>query len=531
VVIGAAHGGCDTRRVPGDATFGVEPGQKPTSGEHERQLAISTIAQQASQITAVVMTLAAITVLARRLSLPEFGTYGLLVSLTAYVLFIQGSIETAAVKSIAEAADQRDRDQAFSTAFSLYAAAGFLAAALLAIGGTALLDVLSIPIRLHHEAQLSLLALAVVTCIGWPCKIFQDVLRGTQSFVASASAEIVAFVTVGALLIGLAVNQSPLWALVAAGASPPLFIGAVSAAIVRWNRLPYRFRRDSVTSSAVRSFGRTSSYLSLVGVSGLVIYSMDRAILAAFRSAATVGLYEGPVRAHNLVQQVHGTLTIPVLPAATRYLAEGDTQRTRDLLVRGTRYTLAAVVPVAIVFMILAQPILRVWLGAKFATGATALTLLVAYWLINANTGVAGNMLVAAGRARLLAGYAAAVAAANLVLSLALTPSLGLNGVVLGTSISYVLAFPFFLATTLSTFRVSLGELTREAWVPAYTTGAVTAAALIAVRLSVHLDSVAEVTIAGLLALFGYWAAYYLLWLRPSERALVKNVALAFLGR
>ena len=515
----------------GDATVTREPSNRPESGEHERRLAINTIAQQASQVIVLVTALVAITVVARRLSLPEFGTYGLLVSLTAYVSFVQGSIEAAAVKSVAEAADQRARDEAFSTALSLYVVAGVAAGAILAIGGTALLGVFNIPARLQHEAQQSVVALGVVTCMGWPCKIFQDILRGTQRFVDSASAEIGASLAVGGLLIALAISDAPLWLLVSAGGSLPLFIGIASALIVLWRKLPYRFRRSEVTWAAVRAFGRISSYLSLAGLSGLVIYSMDRAILAAFRSPTIVGLYEGPVRGHNLVQQVHGTLTIPVLPAATAYLAENDMERARELLLRGTRYILAAVIPVALVFMILAQPILRVWLGPEFAAGATAMTLLVAYWLINANTGVAATMLLAAGRVRWLAGYSAGVAAANLFLSLALTPAFGLNGVVLGTTISYLVAFPFFVVKTLSTFPVRLAELAREAWLPAYVTGAVIGAVLVAVRVTVHFDSLVQVGGVGLLMIFLYWAIYYFAWLRPGERVLVKNVAAALVRR
>ena len=51
--------------------------------------------------------------------------------------------------------------------------------------------------------------------------------------------------------------------------------------------------------------------------------------------------------------------------------------------------------------------------------------------------------------------YAVAVALLNVVLSLALTPSLGLNGVVLGTTISNIAGFPFFMAMTLSAFPVN----------------------------------------------------------------------------
>jgi O-antigen/teichoic acid export membrane protein len=509
----------------------TKPPRRPASGEHEQRLAVGGLAQQISQAVGVLTALVAITFVARRLSLPEFGTYGLLVSLTAYVLFFQASVETAAVKAIAEAPDQMARDEAFSTAMTIYSVAGLIASAVLATGGTLLLEVFDIPATLDHQARLGVLSLAALTFISWPFKVFQDLLRGTQAFVSSACAEIVSYVIVAALLVGLVTVDAELWYLVAAGASGPLIVGVTSGCIVFARKLPYRFRRADVTLTAVRAFVRLASYLSLVGLSGLVIYSMDRAILAAFRSTTVVGLYEGPVRAHNFVQQVHSTLTTPVLPAAASYVAKGEDQRARDLLLRGTRYTLAVVVPLAIVFMALAQPILEVWLGPEFSVADTAMTVLVAYWLFGANVGVAANMLVAAGRVRQVTIYASGVALLNLVLSLLLTPLLGLNGVVLGTTLAYVLGIPFLFAIALSTFHVSLSDFAREAWLPAYLTGAVFGALLLVLRLSVNLDSLGRVAAAGGVAVVGYWAVYYVAWLRPSERLLVKNVAAAIVRR
>jgi O-antigen/teichoic acid export membrane protein len=517
--------------VPGDATAEAARSRRTPSGEHERRLAIAAVAQQVSQVVAMLSMLVAVTVLARRLSLTEFGTYGLLLSLTSYLVFIQASVETAAVKAIAESVDQPDRDRAFSTALSLYTVTGLAAGAVIAAAGTAVLGLLDIPAGLRDEARASVIALGVLTAVGWPVKVFQDVLRGSQLFVESATAEGLAVVVVGGVLVGLGLGGGPLWLLVAVGASAPFATGVLSAAIVLLRRLPYRYRRHGVSIDSVRGFLGLSSYLFLGGIADLVVYTLDRVILAAFRSAAVVGLYEAPIRAHNLVLQVHTTLASPVVPAAARYAAERDGQRTRELLVRGTRYTLAAVVPVTIVLMVLARPILTTWLGEKFAVAATAMTLLVGYWLINGNTGVPGRMLIAAGRARVLTLYAAAVAVVNLVLSLVLTPIFGLNGVVLGTTVSFVLGFPFFFAIVLSTFPVRLGEFAREVWLPAYTTGALMAAALIAVRLSVSLDTVPAVAVTGLLGMFGYWGLYYLVWLRPSERALVRTVILAPLRR
>jgi O-antigen/teichoic acid export membrane protein len=528
--VGGGQVDCDTRPVPRDAMVEAVP-PRPTSGEHERHLAISAIAQQISQVVATLSMLAAITVLARRLSLAEFGTYGLLISLASYMLFVQRSVETAAVKAVAESADQPARDRAFSSAVTLYLLAGLVVGGAIASGGTAVLGLFGIPAGLHHEAQMGVFALAAVTAVGWPFKVFQDVLRGGQLFVASAAAEGVAFLFVGALLVGLVLADMSLWLLVAVGASVPVAIGVTSAVVVRVRRLPFRFRRDAVTPASIRAFLGISGYLFLAGIADVVIYSLDRAVLAMFRSAAAVGLYEGPVRAHGFVQQVHTTLVTPVVPASASYLAQGDDQRARDLLLRGTRYTLAAVVPIAIVLMILAKPILKVWLGAKYGVAATAMTILVGYWLVNGSTGVAGRMLIAAGRVRTIALYAGSVALVNLTLSLALTPSMGLNGVVLGTTIAYVLASPFFLWIVVAAFPVRLSELVREVWLPAYLTGAAVATGLLVARLTVPLDTVPRVFGAGLLTVLAYWAIYYLVWLRPAERVLVTDLVRASIRR
>ena len=469
--------------------------------------------------------LAAITILARRLSLPKFGSYGLLVSLTSYVIFIQGSIETAAVKAVAEAVDQPSRDRAFSTAFTLYVLAGLISGGLLALVGITLVGALHIPVALRPEARWSILALSAVTAIGWPFKVFHDVLRGSGLFVACACAEGIAYLSVAVGLIALALTDARLWLLVAVGAAAPLGMGVASVPIVLAKRLPFSYRREAVSFDSVRRFAGLSVYVFLSGIAGLVIYSLDRMVIAVFRSPSSVGLYEGPARAHNFVAQVDSALVTPVLPASARYEAIGDVERARDLLVRGMRYTLATIVPLTIALMILAKPILTVWLGPKYAVAATAMTLLVAYWLVNGNTSVAARMLITAGKARTLTVYASVVACVNLGLSIALTPSLGIDGVVLGTTVTYVLGFPFFLRIVLSTFPVRLGELAREVWLPAYLTGGVVAAILLAVRLALPLDTLPRVLGAGVIAVLTYWAIYYRLWLRPGERALVRALA------
>ena len=274
----------------------------------------------------------------------------------------------------------------------------------------------------------------------------------------------------------------------------------------------------------MREFGSLSGYLLVGGATDLVIYALDRVLLAGFRNVATVGLYEGPVRVHNLVRQIHGTLVGVVLPAASRYLALRDELRLRDLLLRGTRYVLVVTVPITITLMVFARPVLTVWLGPKFGVASTALTILISYWLINANWSVAGAMLIALGHARWLARYAWEVAALSLASSLVLTWQLGLDGVVLGTTIPMLLMSPLFLSKILSTLPVTVTSLFRTVWMPAYTTGTALAAILVAVRLSVRIDTVLELMAVLATGPVIYWGIFYSVWTTPGERALCRDL-------
>lgn len=509
-----------------------DPATEPAvAGDQERHLAIGTIAQQTAYVVSTLAMLGVITALARTLALPAFGAYGLLVSFATYLLVAQGSVEIAAIKHIAEARDSIDIDRAISATVFLYAVFGLIAGTLVAGVGIAILPVVGVPDDLMTQSREGLLALGVVTFVGWPTKAFQDVLRGTQRFVAAAISEVFAWVAFATLFGALIAFDAPLWMLVAAGGSPPLLVGSAAGVAVVVTRTRFAPRLRLLTRASVREFVAVSGYLLVASGADLVIYSLDRIVLGAFRSTRTIGLYEGPVRAHNVIRQIQGVLSLTIVPAAANLVSEGDRERLRELLLRGTRYVVFATLPITIVFMTLAGPILGAWLGPEFRAGATALTILVGYWLVSANSNVAGSMLVAAGRVRQLAIYAWVVAVLNLGLSLALTPALGLNGVVLGTAVPTVLAFPVFLRMVLKAFpEVGLRDFVTDVWIPAYSTGAALAAALLAARAVASVEGIGPVLLTAALGIAGYWLAIYVVWLRPSERVLARDLVATVVG-
>jgi O-antigen/teichoic acid export membrane protein len=495
----------------------------PGPGE-ARLLASGALVQALAQASGLVALLVIVTILARRLSVAELGAYGLVASLAGYLLVLRNSVAASAVRAMAAATEPRERARVFSAAAALYALVGLVTGLLIALAALAI-SALILEGQLARDARIGGVGLGLLTGVAILVSLYLDALRAERLFVRAASIEITGVLTYLALMLTLILSGAGLAPVIACSGAMPLLSGLFSAVVVRRRALPYWLERGAATRERTMTIAPTAGYLLVIEFSNLLMYGFQRLILGAFGSARTVGLYEGPVRAHNLIYALGGALSVPVVPTASRYAATGDAVRLRQLVLRGTRYTLALFVPLCVTLMALAEPILDVWLGDRYGEGATALTILVSYWLLYGGLVVTPAFLVGAGAARYAARIYILVAALNLILALALTPSLELEGPALATAIPFLLAFPLLLGVGLRVGGgVRLGELARSAWLPAYGLGAALAAALVGLRLAVEPDTLAVVLAAAVGGVLVYWLAFYVLVLGPGERALVRGL-------
>ena len=491
----------------------------PESGEAHR-LASGALLQQLAQGFGLVVLLAVVTVLARRLSVAELGAYGLVASLSGYMLVLRNSVASSAVRAMAAVLDPGERNRMFSAAALLYLGVGLatgvlIAAASLAIAATILEG------SLAADARAGGVGLGAVTGAGIAASVWLDAIRAERLFVRGALTEILGVALHLTLMMSLIFGGADLAVVIALSGAMPLWSGALSAIVVRRSGLPIRFRPGSVSRERAGAIAPTAGWLLVVELSNLAMYASGRVILGAYRSPSSVGLFEGPVRAHNLFYALGGALAVPVVPTASRYMAEDDSRRLRELVLRGTRYTLALFVPVCVTLMALAEPILAVWLGERYSEGAGALTILVSYWLLYGGLVVTPGFLVGAGRAREVALITLAAAAGNLTLALVLTPELGLEGVALATAVPFLVAFPLMLRLGLGASGARLGELARSAWLPVYAPAAALAGALVALRLALDPESLPAVLGLAAGGLGCFWALVYARVLDAGEKALV----------
>jgi O-antigen/teichoic acid export membrane protein len=487
-----------------------------------RLLASGALLQQLVQASGLVALLVIVTLLARELTVAQLGAYGLVASLAGYLLVLRNSVASAAVRAMAEAIDPDERASVYVVARRLYAlvgvATGLLIALVAAVLAWTVLDG-----ELARDARVGGLGLGALTAIGIPASVHLDRLRAERLFTVTARAEIAAVGIYVALMVALIVAGADLALLIAVSGALPFVSGVICGVIAR--------RRGLWATGGVRgsrahraAIVPTAGWLLVIELSNLAMYASGRIVLGAYRTPAAVGQYEGPVRAHNLLYALGRALAVPTVPTASRYVSSDDRRRLRELAIRGSRYTLALFVPLCVTLMVLAEPIIVVWLGERYAGGAGALAILVSYWLFNGALIVTPGFLAGAGAARDAGLTLAAAAALSLVLALVLTPDLGVEGPAVATAVALAAAFPVLLRAGLRASGARLGELLRRALIPAYALGALLAGALAAVRWGLEPETLPAVSAAAIGGMLLYWAAFYALVLDPDERALARGL-------
>ena len=112
---------------------------------------------------------------------------------------------------------------------------------------------------------------------------------------------------------------------------------------------------------------------------------------------------------------------------------------------QGTRLSLVSVVPLAAALALLADPLIRAWVGPKFVDSIVVAQILIAVVAIRVGNATATTVLKGAGQHRLLAFTNAGTALGNVALSLLWIRHYGLVGQAMGTLVPVALTSIFVL--------------------------------------------------------------------------------------
>ena len=424
----------------------------------------NTLSAYGLTFAAMALGLLVTPVLTGHLTKNEYGIWALAGSTVMYLELLQLGFGAATTKYVAESAGVDDDATRRAIATSFWS---LVKPALVAFGVGAVMVVL-FPIVFDVEgsdaAARALVAMLVVN-------VTLSILAGAFSGVLMAHQR---HDRLNAVLSAVVVTQWTAWALIvwADGGLVLLGVAAITvnltgqAVIVGLARrlVPgLSLSRSLVDRSLVRPFTGLSIWLAMIELASVVIERIDVLVVGVVLGVDDAAVYAVGVKLASMAGRLFGPATVTLFPYASQLAAGEDREGLRDVFVTGTRLALGIAGPICVTLVLLSSTAIDVWVGDRYEDAAAVVALLTAASLLGAVKLPGVRVLSGMGMARVPALITALEAGLNLVLDLALAPSMGVAGIALASLIaSAICNLGLFLPYTLRTIGMPAREYARE---------------------------------------------------------------------
>jgi O-antigen/teichoic acid export membrane protein len=192
-------------------------------------------------------------------------------------------------------------------------------------------------------------------------------------------------------------------------------------------------------STVAREIVRYAGLLAIVDAAVVLFDQIDALLIGAILGASSVGLFQAPLRLTTLLLYPGYAIANGVAPRLSHGVSERAKASALPIAFRVIVLFQAALLAPIVVW---AGPIAELLFGTEFAESANVLRWLAPFVFLS---GVAPLVSLGAnylGLARLRAPIAIAAVLVNIVVDLALLPTIGIIGAAIGTSLAYALYVP-----------------------------------------------------------------------------------------
>jgi O-antigen/teichoic acid export membrane protein len=290
-----------------------------------------------------------------------------------------------------------------------------------------------------------LLIVGIGTAIGMPITVFSGVLEGFQRFAFIGTIQTIAVVLRAAcIVIGLSAGRGIVFVgevTVALNLAAALVLMSMAFRIcppglLHWNSV------SGSTLGALAKFGVVTFWIT---VSYVLRFQVDSLVVAAFISVPAVAFFTAGGKLVSSTVEVVQTMAQVFTPMSSALHATGSVDGLRRVLVVGNRYCAFVAFPLAAVLLLIGTRVIQAWLGAPYVSSQSVLMILIVPTTLFTAQASSPKVLYGMHRHKTLAVVLLIEGVANLVLSMALAPRYGINGVAMGTAIPLFCTCVFFL--------------------------------------------------------------------------------------
>lgn len=399
----------------------------------------------------------------RNLGVDAYGVFAIVSVVIGYISLIEFGIGNSLIKFIAEYNVKKDYIQInkiISTAFVLYLVLGAIGCGfILVLTDFFVNSLFHIPANLNDITKFVFIITAITFFYSFVFGVFSNIITGLQRFdiknkiqiimrVISAAASILVlwlgyglseFVIVTALfgVIGITINI-----IIAKRLMPEICL------------IPKYFDIRLIKIIASFSFA-----IFISNMIGTVMFNIDKLLIGIFLPIEQVTIYTIGATLSLMVFSLSAQIAPSILPAASELDAKNNKNAIKELILRGTKFSVMLSTPLVIILFTLAHPIVKFWMGSDFEMSAYILQILALGFFVNTFTHVLTPTLVGTGNVKIYAYYAIISIIMNISLSIILLLKIGVLGAALGTSITMIILWSIFTIHVFKIFDIPLLHL------------------------------------------------------------------------
>ena len=375
--------------------------------------------------------------LTRWMSPDAFGSWSLVLQLSAFVGYLDFGIQTAVGRFVAhsgETGDMSYRDRMVSTSTLVLVSAGILG-----VVGTVVLAVFmphlfhQMPAQLLNDSRTALILVGTSLALGLPFSIFNGIFVGLQRYEIPAMVIGISRLISAAVLILIVRSGGNLTKMAAGMAAVNLASYGLQYVLYRRHAPRIQFSGSVVSRKACRELFDYSFSLSVWSFATLLVTGLDIALVGVF-DFRYVAYYTAAATLITFILGLQNAIFNAMIPAAAVLEARNDTIELGRILLSTTRYGMFLLLASGVPLLIATRPILSLWVGSDYANHADMiLKVLVAANIIRLSAVPYAMLLIGTGQQRLVTVSPLIEGFSNLAVSVVAGLVFGAVGVAIGT--------------------------------------------------------------------------------------------------
>ena len=383
-----------------------------------------------------------------RLGDTAYGIWILIFSITGYYGMFDLGIRSSIIRYVSKysATDEKDKLARFvNTSLVTYTGIGIVCMSVTTALSAFVERLFHIPPDMQAQARQLLIMTGAAVSLGFPLGVFGGMLEGLQRFY------ILNWTNIGstllrAVLIVYFLNRGHGLLVVALITVGLPVLSSILRGIIVFRLCPVPLGLRYVDRESFRHMATYGGTTFLVIVAGRLRFRTDELVLGGMMSAAAITYFSIGARIVDYAQEFVSSMAQIFVPMSSQSEATGDMDRVRKIYVAGNRVSAMLILPITAILILLGKHVIRIWVGAAYIPRSyPVLVVLILPFTLMLMHSASGRVLFGLGKHQSMAKVTLIEGVANLILSIALVPALGIVGDALGTAIPLACTFLFFM--------------------------------------------------------------------------------------